>query len=285
MGDNDSSIGWVTLTKNSFSVIQANPKLLVFPVLSGLAWLVFLGGLAGAVLEFGLLTVEGLPVIGVLGICVYLGSMVVSTFFAAGLVHETRDALRDGSKPSLRTGLAAAWHAKVSVLVWSVISTAFKVILSILESSGAITRHAENRRQRSWAVKTLFIAPVMVFERPGVREMFSRSSDTLSKMQDKTSISIRGIGWIGLYFAFPFIILGLLVVLANVFVGFTTMLGGLAAGLVTILLGVVISFLLGQTLQGIIKTALYLYATEDVRLDGFENVDQSAGSESERWTD
>jgi hypothetical protein len=258
---------WIPLTKNSLGVVKNNPKLLVFPVLSGFVWLIFLGGIGRAVLEVGLSTLENPPVIGALFIGVYLGSVLVFTFFAAGLVHETRDVLADGSKPSLWTGLTAAWHTKVPVLVWSVIGTAVRVAIS------ALTRRsgAERRKNRNWSRKTFFIVPVMVFERPGVGEMFFESDDSISQMREKKRINFFGLELIGLYFVIPSAVLGLLVVSVSEITNLPSLLG--PSGIVVIALFVAAGFLVSQTVLGIIKTGLYLYATEDTLPAAFESID------------
>ncbi len=265
MGDSDRL--WIPLTKHSLGVVKNNPKLLVFPVLSGLVWLAFLGVIVRVAIELGLSTLENFPVLGALLFCLYFGSMFVFTFFAAGLVHETRDVLADGSKPSLWSGLAAAWHAKLSVLVWAFVGTAARAAISALTR----TSGAERSKNRRLTRNTFFIVPVMVFERPSVGELYFVSKDRLAEMREQKRLDFVGIEMLGIYFVCLFGLLGLLVVLASFATDFLTL--RVPAAVVVVLLGVTLGFLLRQTIHAIMKTGLYLYTTEDRVPEAFETTD------------
>lgn len=251
----------ITLTKDSLSVLRHNPKLAVFPLVSAVAALVFLGAFLGTVFGLGLTNPEGSGLIVLF--VVYLGSTFISTFFAAGLVHETRDAIKHGSEPSLRAGLAGAWEVKGPIFVWSVISATVSVLINMLESSDSLpARIVAMVFSVGWAILTFFVVPVIVFEKPGVAEMFKRSGQTFKQTWGETAISLVGVRLVAFLLALPLVILGV------VLFGTSPL-----AGIVLVLVGVLLGFLVGQTLQGIIKTALYMYATEGSRPEEFDNVD------------
>jgi len=263
----------ITLTRDSLSVMRNNPKLAVFPLVSAVAALVFLGAFLGTVFGLGLANPEGAGLIVLF--FVYLGSTFISTFFAAGLVHETRDAIKHGSEPSLRAGMAGAWEVKEPIFVSSVISATVSIIINMLESSDSLpARILATVFSVGWAILTFFVVPVIVFEKPGVGEMFKRSGETFKQTWGETAISLIGVRLIAFLFVVPFLILGVVLFGASPL-----------AGIGRILIGVLTGFLVGQTLQGIIKTALYIYATEGSRPEEFDNVDFQAladGSRSSR---
>jgi hypothetical protein len=251
----------ITLTKDSLSVMRHNPKLAVFPLVSAVTALIFLGTFLGTVFGLGLTNPEGAGLIVLF--VVYLGSTFISTFFAAGLVHETRDAIKHGSEPSLRAGMAGAWEAKGPIFVWSVISATVSILINMLESSDSLpARILATLFSIGWAVLTFFVVPVIVFEKPGVGEMFKQSGRTFKQTWGETAISLIGVRLIAFLFVVPFLVLGV------VLFGTSPL-----AGIGLILVGVLTGFLVGQTLQGIIKTALYIYATEGSRPEEFDNVD------------
>jgi hypothetical protein len=57
-------------------------------------------------------------------------------------------------------------------------------------------------------------------------------------------------------------------------------------GVAVLLVGALLAFLLAQTLQGVVKTALYFYATEGTKPDEFGDVDfdRLAGDDDSRRT-
>jgi len=251
----------ITLTRDSLSVMRNNPKLAVFPLVSAVSALLFLGTFLGTAFGLGLTNPEGSGLIVLF--VVYLGSTFISTFFAAGLVHETRDAIKHGSEPSLRAGMAGAWEVKGPIFVWSVISATVSVLINALESSDSLpARILATLFSVGWAILTFFVVPVIVFEKPGVAEMFKRSGQTFKQTWGETAISLIGVRLVAFLFVVPFLALGVVLFGTSPLVGI---------GLV--LVGVLLGFLVGQTLQGIIKTALYMYATEGKRPEEFDNVD------------
>ncbi|MCU4925604.1 DUF6159 family protein [Halobacteria archaeon AArc-dxtr1] len=251
----------ITLTVDSLRLMRHNPTLLLFPLISGAAALAFLGLFLGVTFGLMAITPEGGALVGLF--LAYLVLTFVSTFFTAGLVHQTHDAIMTGSTPSVRDGLAAAWGVKGKLLIWALVSATVGVLINGLENSdsrgaqlfGTIFGFA-------WTVLTFFVIPVAIFEKTGAKGMFTESGRTFKKTWGETPISLFGVQLIGFVVALPFILVG---------VALSSIQSVLAIG--TILLGLALAFLVGQTLQGIIKTTLYLYATEGLQPGEFDNVD------------
>jgi hypothetical protein len=108
---------------------------------------------------------------------------------------------------------------------------------------------------------------VIVFEDVGVVGMFKRSGETFKNTWGETAGAGFGVGIVTAAFA----LVGLLVAGAVflVFGGTVGVVGAVAVGAAVLLL----AYLLGTTLGGIAKTALYVYASEGRQPPEFENVD------------
>lgn len=262
----------LTLTVDSLKIIRNNPTLLVFPLVSGIAGLLFLVVFLG--ISFGVLALQpdgaGLVVLFV----VYLGLTFISSFFAAALVHETRDVIRYGSEPDLRDGIDGAWEVRKPLFIWAAISATVGIVINALENSDSrVARIFSTIFSVAWTLMTFFVVPVIVFEKPSPGEMFSRSAGTFKQTWGETPISLIGVQLVSVLIVLPAVALGVALASVSAY---------LAIGL--ILVGVLLGFLVSQTLQGVVKTTLYVYATEGKKPDEFENVqfDQLNASEGRR---
>ncbi len=249
------------LTKDSLLLMRHNPKLGLFPLVSGAAGFLFLAIFLGV--TFGLTAVapEGIALAALF--FVYLGLTFISSFFTAGLVHQTREVL-EGGEASLRAGMAGAWNVKKPLLVWAFISATVGIIINAIENS-------DSRMARifgvifgvAWTLMTFFIIPVIVFEKTSTKGMFTRSASTFKQTWGETPISLIGVQLVSVavmaVFALPAIYL------------FSVGIISIAIGLV--LTGVLLSFLAAQTLQGVVKTVLYLYAATGAKPGEFNDID------------
>jgi hypothetical protein len=254
----------LALTKDSLRVIRHNPRLLWFPVISGVVGLAFLGVFLGV--TFGLVQVdpEGGALVGLF--LVYLVLTFVSSFFSAALVHQTRGVF-DGRSVSLKAGMSAAWDRKAPIFVWSVIAATVGILINMLESSDSLPAQLVGLLfSVAWTVLTFFIIPVLVFERVGVTEMFKRSGGLFKQTWGETPISLVAVSVIAFLVAVPFVAVGVLAASTGTTVTVVT-------GIGVALAGMLFAFLLSQTLQGVVKTSLYVYAREGKRPEEFDNVD------------
>lgn len=245
------------LSKDSLAVIRDHPKLLAFPLLGGIAsvafWLVFLvplwiAGAIGSGLEYVVLFV------------LYFLTTFAATFFTAALVFAVNQTFH-GEEPSLGESIRAAWRRKGPILVWSAIAATVSVILKKLqESDSTFARLLASIFAVGWSVMTFFIVPVIVFEDVTVSSMFSRSAETFRETWGE-SIG-AGLGVTLLQFLIG--ILGVLAaVLVAVAVGSLFPTAGLVVGIVLVAAALVATFVIGQTIWAITKTALYVYAAEE----------------------
>ncbi|WP_290816519.1 DUF6159 family protein [Halovivax sp.] len=251
----------LVLTKDALLVMRHNPKLFAFPIVSGVTGLTFLATFLGVTFGLMAITPEGGVLVGLA--LVYLSLTFVSTFFTAALVHQTRAVLA-GEDASLRAGMSAAWARKTPILIWSIISAIVGVILNSLsnsDSSGA-SRGIAAGLSIAWTALTFFVVPVIVFEREGVVGMFTRSASEFKNAWGETTISLGAVQVISFAVTIPF------------FLGAYALAGtSVVAAAGVLLAGISLAFVLTQTLQGVIRTTLYLYATEGVAPEEFDDVD------------
>ncbi|WP_254862212.1 DUF6159 family protein [Halovivax gelatinilyticus] len=253
----------LVLTKDAILVLRHHPRLVIFPVVSAITGLAFLALFLGV--TFGLMAIDpqGAMLVG-LG-AAYLVLTFVSSFFAAGLVHQTREALAD-NEPSLKAGMNAAWEVKGQLFVWALISATIGVLINALENSDSrLARLFGTIFGVAWTLMTFFIIPVIVFERTSITGMFKESAGTFKELWGETPVSLIAVQVIGFLVVLPFVVIGY--ALYPIDPIFT---------IGAVLTGVLLSFLIGQTLQGVIKTTLYLYATEGKRAEEFDDVDLDA---------
>lgn len=255
------------LARGSLSVLRDHPKLIAFPLIGGLAGLVFIAVLLGGTLV-GTGQESG-PILYAALFGLYVGSTFIASFFTAALMHATRDAFH-GEQPDLRRSMAAAWRRKGTLLLWAVIAAVVGVLIRALEESNEIVaRIVAVVFALGWAVMTYFVVPVIVFEDVGLRGMFSRSGGLVKDLWGESLGAEAGVSIVT--------VLLVLVGAAVTAVGFLVLPTGTAAGLFTVLaigaIAIVGALLIGMALTGIAKTALYVYATEDETPPYFDGLD------------
>ena len=249
------------LTKDSALLIRHNPGLLLFPVVSGVAGIGFLALFLGVTFGLAQVAADAGLIAGLF--LAYLALTFVSSFFAAGLVHQTRAVLA-GNEPSLKAGLAAAWARKGPLFVWSVIAATVGIVINAIENSDSrIGRILGVVFGVAWTLMTFFIIPVIVFERTSTVGMFKESARKFKQTYGETPVSLIGIQLLSSLIALPFVLVGM----------YLNSIGIVPVAIGLVLLGVVLSFIMTQTLGGVVKTALYFYAEEGKQPDEFDNVD------------
>lgn len=265
------------LTKDSIAVLRDHPSLMAFPALAALSsvafWVVFLVPLLVADL---IGTGAELIVLFI----VYLGTTFLATFFTASLVFAVNQAFH-GEDPDLRESMRAAWRRKGAIFVWAVVAATVSLILKrIQESDSSLSRIAASIFAVGWTVATFFVVPVIVFEEVTVRSMFTRSADTFRGTWGE-SIGV-GLGISLLEFVGATVGIVTALVVAGL-IWLVAPLAGVGIGIVLVVGVLVGTHLVGQTIWGITKTALYVYAAEDRIPPQFDDFDfETLGGRTER---
>ena len=257
---------------DSLRVLRRDPELAVFPLVAGLAGLVYLAVLFGGVSALG--GVDSGPALYAFLFVLYFGSAFIAAFFTAGLVHETRLAFAD-REPSFRSGLGAAWAHVGTLLAWAAVSATVGLVVRLLESRGrdnVVAGLVAGLFSVAWSILTYFVVPVIVFEDVGITDALSRSGATFTETWGETVGAGFGVGLVTLLFLVGGAALAVLLVVLGAASGSVLgLLGALAVGAVALLA----AYLVGVTLSAVARTALYVYATEGRTPREFENVDFS----------
>lgn len=269
MGIVDKVSRGISLTVDSVQILRDNPRLAIFPAAggasAGLFLLLFLGGGFGLLGALG--SDSGLAPLAILFLA-YMGSTFLTTLFTAGLVHESREVFR-GNEPDLRRGLEAAWEVKLQLLAWAFISATVGIIINMIEQSNStLGKIIAKIFSVAWTIMTFFVVPVAVFEQSSVGDMFSRSADTVRDTWGEAGVSLIGSKVVGV------IVFALLAVVSLLVSGLLDAVIN-AGGLLFLLLVVsaVAAYLVVSTTQGIIRTSLYVYATEGTVASSFDEND------------
>lgn len=258
--------GW-KITRYSFGLLLEYPLLMLFPLVAGIATALFGGAVILGIIA-GDFTANGIEYAFVF--LLYFGTTLIATFCNTALVFAVSDVFH-GRSPTFRPALRAAWKRKRLVVIWSLLSATIGVILTRLEemdSSDVST--ATMLFSVGWTVITFFVVPVLAFEDVTVGELFSKSAETFRDTWGESlasgfgiSVIQFGIGIFGILFV---LFISGFVDMAGPGTGTPFLLGGL-------FVAVLVAYLVGRTVRGITKTALYVYATEGTIPETFSDFD------------
>jgi len=259
--------GW-EMAKASGAVLKDNPRLLVFPVLSGIALiavsaLLLVPFVFGAAAGYGLdLSDNTMKVLAAVAAFVwYFFCTFVIVFCNAALVG---CALRsfNGQQPSIGFGLAAAGKRLPQILGWSLLAATVGAVLRGLQTLandklGFVGALIEGIAATAWSVATYFVVPVVVTEGLGPINAVKRSSSILRRTWGESLVGSAGLGAVLLLFVLPVFGFGALLVTG---VGGNT--GAAVIGAATVVYVLVVTVVY-TALSAIFRSAVYSYATAE----------------------
>ena len=253
------------LVLQSFRLLRNDKKLMVFPVLSavgaGALALPFLLALFGLRLSDSLRLADGVRWDGNTWLLVFLwycGASFITIFFNCALAAcvQMRFAGQEGT---LSDGLRRAWSKVHVIFLWSLVSATVGQALEWLDSrAGWIGKVMIWLVGLSWGMATYLVVPVLVMEDAGVMDSIRRSSSLLRQTWGEQLISGLAFGWIGLLFAIPGIVIGVLgangypIFIVPAVLWFATMMAAFSAA------------------REIFTVALYRYATTGEAPSGYD---------------
>jgi len=231
-------------------------KLLIFPVISGIATLgVILMFVLPLILAGTILSIPSEEPIFFYGLlfAFYVASYFVVIFFNTALISCV-NARFHGKEMSVGGGLSNASRHLPSIFAWALVSATVGIILHLIQRrAGFIGRIATALVGGIWSLVTFFVVPILILEDKGVVDSVKES---VSLMKRTWGESIVGSGSIMLIFV-AIGIVGLLFVFALLFIGNMVVFG---IALVLFILLVVVLAIVASAMQGIFVTALYTYA-------------------------
>jgi hypothetical protein len=244
------------LIKTSWNILLDDKKLLIFPLISGIAILVVILTFVLPLILAG--TFMNIPSVGPiffygLLFVFYVASYFVVIFFNTALITCV-NARFHGKETSVGGGLSSASRHLASIFTWALVSATVGIILHLIERrAGFIGRIATALVGGIWSLVTFFVVPILILEDKGVVESVKES---VSLMKRTWGESIVGSGSIMLIFV-AIGIVGLLFVFATLLVGNMIVFG---SAVVLLILLVVVLAIVASAMQGIFVTALYTYA-------------------------
>lgn len=255
----------------SWTVLKAHPKLALFPVFSGLAFVALLAGIWAV--AFGVNGVDELavrfdthqPTVYAALFAVYFLLTFIVLFFNAALVFCALECFA-GRTPSLSAGLGAAMGRLPQILGWTLLASTVGILLSALQSFlrdklGFIGSLIGGIGEMAWAALTYFVVPVVIMEGVGPIKAVSRSSAILKQTWGESVGGEGGMGLVSFLLMLPVV----LVIMATVALNRDST-GSFTGGVVGTVMVLVVAYVLilsiiFSALSTIFRTGVYVYAT------------------------
>ena len=259
--------GW-GIAKASWSVLKLHPKLLVFPIISGLSLIALVGAIGismylershmAALMEFLKKDNPHDPIVYAVAFVFYFVCSFIVIFFNAALVFCAMQAFA-GTTPSLRAGLSTAAGRLPQILGWTLVAATVGLLLNALQNTlrdrlGFLGALLGGLLEFGWAVATFFVIPVVVVDGLGPIAAVKRSAAILKRTWGESLGGEGGLGIIAFAASVPAIALLALV----------GAIAGKGAGVAIIVVAVLYLIALSivfATLGAIFRTGAYIYAT------------------------
>ena len=270
------SFGW-DLAKQSLRVLRDDKRLIVFPILSGIASVIVLASFAiplwGSSQIQALMDDRQMPddvASYVVLFLFYFINYFVIVFFNSAMIACVIHRFRGGT-PSVGFGLRVAMVRIAQIAAWAFVCASVGFVLKIIESrSEKVGQIVSGLMGMAWSIVTYLAVPVLVAENAGPIEAVKRSASLVKKTWGEALTARLGLGII--FFVVMLVALVPLAVLAGL--GFAGLSGGhTALGILAIALAVVvfiITCLVSSALNTILLAAVYTYAVDGTVPGGFE---------------
>jgi hypothetical protein len=197
------------LVSRSFRLLSADPKLMVFPLLSAVGWIALSA-------PFLLIAFTGQDIhwgsqsSWLMMLAWYTAASFVTIFFNCALAACVQMQLA-GEHPSIGAGLRRAGTRWDVILIWALLTSTVGRLTQVFErQAGWLGRILLGLVGLSWNMATFLMVPVLVMEQGGVMDSIRRSSTLLRKTWGEQLISGIAFGWFGLLFGIPALVLGAL---------------------------------------------------------------------------
>ncbi|MBM4049688.1 MAG: hypothetical protein FJ279_31720 [Planctomycetes bacterium] len=271
------SRGWGIL-KQSWLALGRDKKLLLLPVLSGMACLLILASfvlpLALAPDTWEFLQDEKLqarevwkqPVTYVLTFGFYLSTYFVVVFFNTALVWCAVNRFNGGS-PTIAAGLRVALSRFPQILGWALVAASVGTLLKAVEDRLSwLGQWVVRLIGVAWSIVTYFVVPVLAVEGLGPLAAVRRSASLLRKSWGESLVGEVSMGAISMVLALPAICVALAGLVAGIV---AASLWWVAIAMAPAVLYLVALAVVTSALQQVFMAGVYLYAAEGRVPSGF----------------
>lgn len=248
-------------SKLSYGLIWRHKKLLIFPLLSGIAEMLIL-----ATFIIPLFLTEQIELGNALGDTLFYVILFVFYFVTNAIVLIFNTALiacvfkiLHGYNPSLGYGLSFAFKRLPQIIGWSIISAIISVILNALEKNENISAFVTSIIGLTWSAITYFVLPVIVMNGLGPIGAIKRSGQTLRSTWGEALIGNFSLKVIGFLLFLPVLLL------LGIGLYFSINAGSIVGISVVVSLGIlafIIDYLLTEAVNSVFKCYLFTYATD-----------------------
>ena len=189
------------------------------------------------------------PVTYALGVVAYLLITFIVTFFAAALVAGAHERLTGGDA-TLGSAFGVAAGRLGPIFLWSMLTGTVGLVLQSIESRAGIVGQVVSRAVgTAWRVVTWLAVPVIVVEGTGPFTSLKKAGGLFKRTWGENLIAQGGLG-----------IISFLAMLAGVVVCGAITYAVPLVGIPLFVVWIAVSSTIIATLNGIYRTALYLYA-------------------------
>ncbi|HEV3144707.1 MAG TPA: DUF6159 family protein [Gemmataceae bacterium] len=263
-----------SLAHCSWQVLMRDKKLIVFPILSGIACLLVLLSFAAPFFFhqewlkpiFNDQDGVKMPWWGYIVLfAFYFCNYFVVVFFNSALISCALVRF-NGGEATLGDGLRVAMARLPQIVAWALVSATVGVLLKVIENaSNRVGEIVSALLGTAWSVLTYFVVPVLVVEKVGPIDAIRRSMEILKKTWGEALVGNMGMDLFVFLLFLPVIIVGV--------IGFALLGVMPPAGIALLVLaavGVGLVAAIGPALHGIFLAAIYQYAAQGVVPDGFD---------------
>ncbi len=268
--------GW-QLSKLSFSVIKADPELLLYTFLSAIMVFATIGAASypayeadqtegshwamteGTDSETGEATSEPTNQYMAWIFLTYMVGSIVVVFWNSAIIASAHERLTGGD-PSIITGIKAAFSRIHIIVLWGIITGTVGLLLRIARDAISNNQKAHPAVkilayivlwlvEVAWWIYTFFIIPMIVLEKKGIGEGLRDGRALFGKTWGENVVSGLGIGFMS--------IIGIVI---SVIIGFLVMSFSPIAGIIIMITMIGLTILLCNTAEVVVVAALYEYA-------------------------
>ncbi len=257
-----------TIALMCWNVLKLDKELLVFPLLSILTCGLLAAGtfapfwMSGEFAAFFELiaSAEGDPFqvkTLAIGFAIYFVVAFVVIFFNSALVACAKIRFAGGD-PTVADGLRASFSRLPQILVWALTTSAVGFFLSKMsEGKGGIAKFVLGLLGAGWAIASFFVIPVLVAEKVGPVTALKKSVSVIRKTWGELVVAELGFSVLSVFIVVPAFLSAFAAMILFEFSPVASI-----SIVVLAVLWVFLTSLVFTTLSTILKTALYLYATE-----------------------
>ncbi len=264
------------IMKQCFAVLRHDRELLLFPLLSTISLILVTASFALPLMGTDIgqavfqddkmaLNQEAAknPIVWVVLFAFYFVNYFVITFFNSALVS-CAIVRFNGGDPTVSSGLSFAWKRLPQIAAWALLAATVGMILKAIEQNKNIgAQIAAGLFGLAWSLATYFVVPIIIVEKANPVEALKRSTEVMRRTWGEafiTGLSVGPIQLLAMLFAMVPFLLSIpsrepAIMIAGGVISFVLM------------LGVILVF---ATLSTILLAALYLFASNDKVVPGFD---------------